>query len=386
MKSPLNNGYLFQKTRWLLIIKSIDCLGSIFLKPFIFYKELPTFPQKILLSKIDHLGDVIIFLSVLPLIRQIYPAIKIHVLAGNWAKSLLNKHPEIDVLIIYNDFFLNRNGSPFQRLLNWVITFFNAWQRLRKEQYDIGIDFRANFPNSLFLLFLGGVRYRIGYGTGGFGFLLHKQGEWTSGIHEREHQIGLINLLDQPIKNHSPKISLDYLIDLERTSHFLLTKNIKENESFIIIHPTSGAKIKYWPAKYWHEVIDNLSECKILLVGSEKENDFIKTILVKRSENIFNCVGETDIPLLAGILTRARLVIGVESFVSHLAASLGIPSVIIVNGVADINQWRPIGQVKIISNPVECAPCYRSNGCNTMDCMNVVPSIVVSAVKEILYC
>ncbi|GFP36278.1 hypothetical protein HKBW3S43_02066, partial [Candidatus Hakubella thermalkaliphila] len=52
----------------------------------------------------------------------------------------------------------------------------------------------------------------------------------------------------------------------------------------------------------------------------------------------------------------------------------------------DINQWRPVrrGRVEVVTNPVECSPCYLSKGCETMDCIKVLPITVIEKLRELL--
>ena len=59
---------------------------------------------------------------------------------------------------------------------------------LRGGNYDLGIDVRGDFRVSL-LMWLAGVKYRIGYGCAGGGFLLNEAVPFDAKTRENRHQI-----------------------------------------------------------------------------------------------------------------------------------------------------------------------------------------------------
>ena len=72
---------------------------------------------------------------------------------------------------------------------------------------------------------------------------------------------------------------------------------------------------------------------------------------------MFDLVGQTDLPTLAGVLTRCRALVTNDSGAMHLAAAAGV-RVAAVFGPTNEHATRPIGDAHtVITHPVWCRPC-----------------------------
>lgn len=101
-------------------------------------------------------------------------------------------------------------------------------------------------------------------------------------------------------------------------------------------HPGSGSETKNWPASRWNSLIPLLD--RPVLVGSHQDEEAISRITSESERAI-------DLPLLvlAQTLEKARLYIGHDTGVSHLAAAVGTPSVVLF-GPTNPDQWAPKGE------------------------------------------
>jgi ADP-heptose:LPS heptosyltransferase len=61
----------------------------------------------------------------------------------------------------------------------------------------------------------------------------------------------------------------------------------------------------------------------------------------------FPVVADIDLPEVAALCRMARVFIGNDSGVSHLAAAAGAPGVVIF-GPTDPMRWRPLGDVTVL--------------------------------------
>lgn len=103
----------------------------------------------------------------------------------------------------------------------------------------------------------------------------------------------------------------------------------------IAVHPGSGSPRKNWPADRWRQLIAQLPPPLSLVVGEAEP-------AVWRE---FNSPGVTvlanlSLSRLADHLATARLFVGHDSGVSHLAAACGTPSVLLF-GPTDPAVWAP---------------------------------------------
>jgi len=131
----------------------------------------------------------------------------------------------------------------------------------------------------------------------------------------------------------------------------------------IAIHPGAGTTIKRWPAAQFAALIDSLAaaySCWIVLVGSAAEADLAAAILGGvRSGAAVSAVGHTDVCDLSALLANCDLFIGNDSGPGHLAATLGIATIGIHSGVVDAREWAPPGPRAVaLRRRTSCSPCY----------------------------
>jgi ADP-heptose:LPS heptosyltransferase len=126
--------------------------------------------------------------------------------------------------------------------------------------------------------------------------------------------------------------------------------------SKISIHPGSGSKRKRWPLVNFLNLADDFEKkgWQPQFVCGPAEPDLIEEIRnQKRPVHTFS-----ELTDLVGWLEAADGYIGNDSGVSHLAAFLGLPSVVIF-GPADPKRWMPVGpRVEIVRPELDCNPCF----------------------------
>jgi ADP-heptose:LPS heptosyltransferase len=115
-----------------------------------------------------------------------------------------------------------------------------------------------------------------------------------------------------------------------------------EPGDFAVIHPFSGSARKNWPLERFREVAARLSIPVRWCAGPEEALDD-----AARFENLYE---------LACWLARARVYIGNDSGITHLAAAVGTP-VVAIFGPTDPAVWAPRGErVEIVSGKLEEVP------------------------------
>lgn len=342
--TTLKHGYLLKNSVAIVLLKMIDLIGGIIfsLKP---KRPFIKNPRKILITKIDHLGDVILSLHVLSIIKKSFPKSEIHYVCGSWSQSIVQNNPLIDKVFIFDHFKLNRNGTLFYRIQKMVNDFFTVVPALRKEQYDLAIDFRGYFPNFIPILAFCNVKFKLGYAAGGFGFVLDHQGEWKEGIHETEHFLDLLKAVIPSPKRE--KVSLDYLTDIAKAQQILDGYQIYRDQPFILIHAfcqqSPARTFKHWRIEEWQKLIRSLTANgqKVICTGDIHDAPLIHEII--NGTSAIDCSGQTPIPVLAGLIKQSQCVITIDTFVSHLSAALNQKTIVLFQQVESVEQWKPWG-------------------------------------------
>ena len=133
----------------------------------------------------------------------------------------------------------------------------------------------------------------------------------------------------------------------------------------ILLHPGAGSIRKRWSFSNFLEV-DAMLEADGLkpefILGPAEED--LVDILPRKNRTVHIL---TDLTILATLLNSAGGYIGNDSGASHLAAFLGVPTVVIF-GPTDPERWKPVGPaVEIVRPELECRPCFETEAVNCED-------------------
>jgi len=129
---------------------------------------------------------------------------------------------------------------------------------------------------------------------------------------------------------------------LTATQGFFAGWGAKEGARILAIHPGSGSPGKNWPPEKFARIADWAAErAEILLLSGPAERGAEE--IRKSMKRASPFVADT-LPLirLAGVLKWSRAYLGNDSGITHLAASLGVPTVGLF-GPTDPAVWGPRG-------------------------------------------
>jgi ADP-heptose:LPS heptosyltransferase len=116
-----------------------------------------------------------------------------------------------------------------------------------------------------------------------------------------------------------------------------------------VVHPGSGSEKKRWPLDHFLEIIGRLRRSGIsgvLVTGEAEEN--IDSVLEKTALPIgWTWIQRPPLIALAGLLKEARLYLGNDSGVTHLAAACGTDVVALFRRDL-VDSWRPFGRVQLL--------------------------------------
>ena len=119
------------------------------------------------------------------------------------------------------------------------------------------------------------------------------------------------------------------------------------------LHPGSGSELKNWPEEKWEQFISILVEDgeTLLLVGGEAETEKVKRLAALFPDVNLRVVLNEPLTAVARELAVCRLFVGHDSGITHLAAALGLPSIVLW---AQSNErvWCPLGEgVHVLKDP-----------------------------------
>jgi heptosyltransferase-2 len=118
----------------------------------------------------------------------------------------------------------------------------------------------------------------------------------------------------------------------------------------LALHPGSGSDRKNWPEGHWAELLQeliNLTRFNFLLAGGEAEGERLQRLAAALPPARTRVAQSLPLVELARVLTRCQGFIGHDSGISHLAAALDLP-VLVLWGATDELVWRPPSDKVII--------------------------------------
>jgi ADP-heptose:LPS heptosyltransferase len=130
----------------------------------------------------------------------------------------------------------------------------------------------------------------------------------------------------------------------------------------ILLHPGSGSKRKRWPLSGFNQIESKLSAAglKTEFVLGPAEEDLYGS-LQDKNRKIHRL---DDLIQLVQLYQTAGGYIGNDSGASHLAAFMGLPTLVIF-GPADPARWRPNGpRVGILRPSLSCLACFETEPSN----------------------
>jgi heptosyltransferase III len=109
----------------------------------------------------------------------------------------------------------------------------------------------------------------------------------------------------------------------------------------IALHPGSGSETKNWPIENWKRVGEHFFsiDCKLLVIAGEAEEEQLRLLETAWKEKPARFVKNLALPHLAALFETCVFV-GHDSGISHIAAAVGAPSILLF-GPTDPAVWAP---------------------------------------------
>lgn len=361
------SDYVYKHAGKRLLASVFDAVGGFF---FFFIRR--SFPiskdrvKRILLIRLDHIGDVLLTRPSMNALHDAFPSAQIDLLVSADLVPIFEDAREIREIISMRHHWFSRSADKKQTLPE----FFQVLKRVRANRYDLAIDFRGDLRHIL-LMALAGIPVRAGYNLTGGGFLLTHTAPYSKEIHQVHAQFNLLNSLG--LKTGEPRnFPISYSGSRKWKFWNATGRLLPADTRRIVIHPGAGDAAKQWPAANFEKLIQTILNEKlgqVILVGTEAE----KKSLRLEGPDILDLRGKTGLEELPILLDCCDLFIGNDSGPAHIAAAQGSPMIVLFNTLHDPNVWKPL------SNKLELLPFS-----NNENMPPVAPETVMQRVRSVL--
>ncbi len=298
----------------------------------------PQRPRRILLTRVQYLGDCVVFLPTVTAIRRSFPDAEIHVLAGTApGEAVFRMCPDVD-RIVRTDWGAERAASD---TLSEV-------RMLSGGRYDAAL-LSTEETGAALKMTLAGIPYVAGFDRvehmgevhrERLPWLLDRVVRQPDGMHEAEVNLQLCEAIGADASLGESNIRAGDVAEAE--AYRLSAAHGLRPGAFACVHVGARRGIKVWDPDAFAFVCDRLSRAGITpaFVGTEGERETVASVCSRMQESSLDLAGETSVASLAALMQLAAVFLGNDSGPMHLAAAVGLP-VVAVFVASDPVQWGP---------------------------------------------
>ena len=289
---------------------------------------MPESLKNILIIKPSSLGDIVLALPALTALRKSYPDAKISWLIRPEFSKLLENHPHLNDIIIFDRELLGKawfHPHAFTSLLSLI-------RRLRRSKFDAVVDLQGLFRTAS-LAWLSRCKKRFGIAKArelAHFFYTHRVDQDRKCIHLVDYYLKIVQTITA--SETQAQFIFPQAPDATDSVSSLLAENGIQSDNYVVFIPGSAHRDKCWPIQRFAVLADKISSqfhLSIVAAGTESERAIIENLKALANVPIANLAGRTSLSELNALLKAARLVISNDTGPGHIAAALAVPLVMI---------------------------------------------------------
>lgn len=326
--------------------------------------------NRILISRTDNIGDVVLTLPMAGIIKQNIPGCRIYFLGKSYTKEIILLSKYIDEFINYDDWLnqsLNENIQVIQQL-------------------NLDVVFHV-FPNKNIasLMKAAKVPIRIGTLSRIYHFFTCNKliclKRKNSNLHETELNLKLL----KPIGTFNIP-DLDELYRYYGIHNIPLLPDklealIDHSKVNVILHPKSKGSAREWGIEKFISLADQLPSHKYKLFVSGTNEDASYLTELKNHPNITFLAGSLSLKEFVAFISRCQILIAASTGPLHIAAALNVKAIGLFAPMRPIfpTRWKPLGaRVEVLVEKKTCRDCI-----NKLDCACIRNIKVAEVIKAI---
>jgi len=298
---------------------------------------------KILVIQLRQMGDVLLCTPALSALRKQFPAAKIAFLVDKPFEPLLQHNPDLDLV-------LAREPEESCEAVRTIL-------RVRRFAPDLVIDYFAN-PRTAVITLLSGAKLTLSYANKPRS-LFYKIKAMPAGSYVGEEKLSLLRPLGIEAGD------LDLVFNYPQEADAKASKIIEAaaaSSNLVALDLFHKRPSRQWPVDYFIELADRLAEnfnAKVIITClAENRGRAEQAVSAARQKHFI----ASDLTLyeLAALIKRARLFIGGDAGVKHIAVSQKTPTFTILGPSG--SQWTPSSSIhETASVDLDCRPCSHHN-------------------------
>lgn len=338
--------------------------------------------QKLLVIRLDNIGDVIMTSPVLRSLRENLPNAHMTLMASPAGSLTAPLLPWVDEVLPWRVLWQDLGRLAFDPDREW-----NLIDTLKQRQFDAAIiltSFSQSPHPAAFVCALAGIPVRVGESKEqDVGTLTHAVSPLPDSVHQVDRNLHVVESLGLSVRDR--RLAL-YVSESERQQ--VKPQFLKDSSPYILLNPwTSCASRNYDPTRFAEAAreLHQITGWPIVVTGVEKDRDRAPLLLTTIGNGAIDAVGATSLSELVALVAEAQLVLTNNTSTMHIADAMGTPNVVLFAGTELESQWRPRhSPSRLLRRPTVCNPCYAFTCPYQLECLDIAPEVVVQAALKLL--
>ncbi len=327
-------------------------------------------PRRILLLRTDRIGDVVLTLPMVDLIKGRYPDASVTFLVREYTRELVEGYPGVDEVIQLE------TVSPGQ----------DMFAAIRTGGFDVAIHVFPR-PELAWLTWRARIPVRVGTSYRWYSFFFNERvpdHRKRSGMHEAALNARLLRAIGiDPPASVRPALHPSNA-HVQAAERLLVRKGLQGKESWVVLHPGSGGSARDWRPANFTGLARALAGkgIPVVISGSQDEIDLADRIVHDSGGSAISVAGELSLMELAAFCQRASLFVSNSTGPLHIAAAVGTPVIGFFPPLeaAAVHRWGPLAerQATFVPDKSRCEQC-RGRECMGNACMDQITVGAVAA-------
>jgi ADP-heptose:LPS heptosyltransferase len=324
--------------------------------------------RTILLVKFWGLGNIVLLLPVVRLLRERHPNARIVFVSLERNRDLLDACPHLDQRIYVND----------RNVFTLLWTLMTAVFRAARTKPDLAVDFEQFARASTILAVLARSKQIVGLATPGQGraVLFHKRVRYDDRQHMGQTYLDLARAAGVEERVYRPEPMPVAARHDDEARAFLGERWTGATDGpLVLVHPGSGDNFlgRRWPAESFAKLADRLIRedgARVVVSGGPSEAALVREVigLMDEGDRAIDAAGRLSVLGLAALIRRCACIVTNDTAPVHVASSLGIP-VFAFYGPNTPRLYGPLSRGShAFFRALPCSPCLTNMNYKTSHC------------------
>ena len=329
--------------------------------------------KRIIISRTDSIGDVVLTLPICGILKKEIPGIEIFFLGKNYVKAVVESSENVDLFVSYDELSNISDNlviNKFKELNADAIIHVFPNKRIANLAKKAKISFRIGTSHRLFHLFTCNEKVKFS--------------RRKSNLHEAQLNTKLLSPLGINKNYNLEELSDFYGLTKIPELKPELSKLIDKTKFNLVLHPKSKGSAREWGLENFDKLI-NLLDAKdfnIFITGTDFEGKLIHTLLEKNKQRVIDLTGKMSLTDLVAFINNSDGLLAASTGPLHIAASVGINAIGIYAPMIPIHpgRWSPVGKkADYFVIDKKCNKCRKSGICECI--IEISPEIIAEKFK-----